>query len=77
MKEGSKVKLTPTDIASEEFRQSVAKLGEVTGEVAAVSNIGVCTVIVCSDVNIPGHTHPLNSDSNYLDIHQDHLTVIE
>ncbi len=80
MELGTIVKVKPTAIASEEFRQKVAAYGEVKGEVHAVSNRGVCTLILAKGVEIEGHSHPVPSPDyvghHYLDINQSHLEPV-
>ncbi len=73
MKKGDKVCLRPTSMASNELREKVVALGEVVGEIGAVTGVGVCTVLLPPGVKIEGHSHPLNGDRHYIDLHWSHL----
>ena len=73
MQTGSKVRLKPTSEASGELRQKVAALGDVVGEVGAMTGIGVCTVLLPPGISIPGHSHPLGDGRDYIDLHKEHL----
>ncbi len=75
MQAGSKVRLKLTSKASGELRQKVAALGDVVGEVGAMTGIGVCTVLLPQGISIPGHSHPLGNGRDYIDLHKEHLEV--
>lgn len=76
MKNGTRVRLKPTPMASDEFRQKVTELVDVIAEVGACSSIGVCTLILPKGVSISGHSHPFGNGHDYLDIHESHLEVV-
>lgn len=73
MQTGSRVRFNPTDKASDEFRQKIASLGDVVGEVGAITDLGMCTVLLPPGVSIPGHSHPLGDGRDYVDLHRVHL----
>ena len=73
METGSKVRLKPTNKASEELREKVATLGDVVGEIAAITSLGVCVVLLPPGVSIAGHSHPLGDGREYVDLHMEHL----
>ncbi len=76
MKNGTKVRFKPTNNPSEEFRAKIEALGDFVGEVLAVSNIGVCTVLLPKGVTIEGHSHYLRDGQHYCDIHEENLQVV-
>lgn len=80
MKSGTQVKFEPTDMASDEFKQKVKALGDVTAEVLDVSRIGVCTLLLPVGIVIDGHSHPFTDGTlkgrHYLDIHESHLVAV-
>lgn len=76
MKEGSKVLLKPTNMASDELKDKLGALGEVVGVVVDITGIGVCTVILPVGIEIEGHSHPLENGQHYIDLHSFHLEVV-
>lgn len=74
---GDKVYFRPTKIASDELLWKLAKLGNMTGEIGAITGVGVCTVLLPHGVTIEGHSHPLDESRHYVDLHQSHLRVVD
>jgi hypothetical protein len=79
MEAGSKVRLRPTKMTSLQLSKLVMAYGEVTGEIAGVSGIGVCTVVLPLGVTLPGHSHPFTFNGvehHYIDLHKQHLESV-
>jgi hypothetical protein len=79
METGSKVRLRPTKIASLQLSKLVMAYGEVTGEIAGVTRLDVCTVVLPIGVSLPGHSHPFTfngEEHHYIDLHKQHLELV-
>lgn len=77
MKQGDKVYLRPTNIASDELREKVATMGDdVVGEIVVVTGIDVCTVLLPPGITIEGHSHVFDENRHYIDLHGSHLQLV-
>ena len=74
MKVGSKVRLKHNDMTSGEYQKKVGIIGDIVGVVGAITNCGICVVLLPLGVRIPGHSHPLQGDDReYIDVDKDDL----
>jgi len=70
---GLEVQLMPSPKAATGLRDHLTRAGRTIGTIIGVTSLGVCTVRLTPGTMIPGYSHPLDDDGEYIDLHREHL----